>query len=84
MSSFKLGPGVRARLCNNVECVEDSSWNSMELYGPYSVGVLWDSTNDLLSWAEIRPYDVPQLLLFSTAEFGMGRTGLFGPGDYTN
>lgn len=87
MSSFKLGPGLRAKICKNYNCDDDNSWNSMELYGPYSVGVLWDGTNDYARHVIIQPYDVksnPLVTLFSVPWFGLGRSGLFGVGTYTN
>lgn len=37
-SSIKIGAGVKVKLCDNWDCVEQDWWQTLEFVGPYNSG----------------------------------------------
>ncbi len=83
ISSFKIGPYVKAHLCKNAHCAGDSEWDgAVDIIGPYSINNLED-INDWISHIKIStysPFGDQFVQAFSLPEFNVGHAGLFPPG----
>ena len=54
LSSLKIGAGVKAYLCENVNCDGWGDWwRVVEVVGPYNAGALVDGINDWVSHIKI-------------------------------
>ena len=58
LSSFKIGAGVRALLCNDWDCNDYQNYGqSIELLGPFNSGEMLPDWNDWVSHIKLYPYD---------------------------
>jgi hypothetical protein len=78
ISSFRIGKGVRVKICSNVGCTGD--WdNAVEILGPYSQGD-FNERNDWASEIYIYPYnpDTDQYIqVFGNGRFSADQGGIF-------
>ena len=86
ITSFKIGPGVRVKMCSNAGCRGNSWSDAIEIVGPYHQPNI-DSYNDWASEIQLFPYS-PQkekfVQVFGDQRFDADQAGLFPAGDYTS
>eukprot|EP00347_Sterkiella_histriomuscorum_P002187 403369131 len=87
LSSFKIGEGVRAKICKHKYCQDESHWDTViDILGPYNAPQMYD-TNDWASHIWIYPYN-PQtekyVQLFSKENFDVSHAGIFPVGFYNS